>query len=310
VLRGRAGRSGYDPYDGDLTGAASELAQRFGPGYGWSATRLETYGVCPFYGFLANGLGLKPREEPAAGLDVRQLGSIYHRILERLYLSAPDPAELDCLLDCLPGVAGAVLDAAPAREGFRPNAWWEQTRREIVTTLGDSIRALEEGSRAGGWVIELPPERRFLKPPLIVSDGDDSFRVRGVIDRIDRAADGRRRVIDYKTGGPSDYQPEALAEGKKLQLAIYALAVRDVFDCELPAEGFYWHIGKAEPSPLALGSYEGGPSAALADGAAAMWRIVGAVRGGEYPAGTPRGGCPDYCPGASFCWHYRPRFRA
>ena len=114
--------------------------------------------------------------------------------------------------------------------------------------------------------------------------------------------------IDYKTGGPSDYRPEALAEGKKLQLAVYALAVRDVFGGELPMEGFYWHIRKAEASPLTLSSYEGGPEGAVADGLAAMWRAVHAARAGEFPVVTPHGGCPDYCPGAAFCWHFRPRF--
>ena len=155
---------------------------------------LERHGQCPFYAFLSNVLELVPREVPSAGLDVRQLGTIYHRILERLYATAADPASMDSLLVSLPAVAGEVLDAAPRREGFRTNAWWQQTRAGIAADLLRSVVALEESSRAEGWVIERPPERAFLRPPLVVPGGDDSFRVRGVIDRVDQAADGRRRV--------------------------------------------------------------------------------------------------------------------
>ena len=40
----------------------------------WSASRLETYGSCPFQFFVKNALELEPRELPELGLDASQLG--------------------------------------------------------------------------------------------------------------------------------------------------------------------------------------------------------------------------------------------
>ena len=84
VLRARQG-NGLSPFEGDLTGLADQTAQRFGPEHVWSASRLETYRACPFRFFTQNVLGLEPRPDAVEGLDVRQLGTIYHRILELVY---------------------------------------------------------------------------------------------------------------------------------------------------------------------------------------------------------------------------------
>jgi putative RecB family exonuclease len=166
---------------------------------------------------------------------------------------------------------------------------------------------LETASQPEGWA-SIAQELAFMNDrPLLIRDGDDTLRVRGFIDRVDAAPDGRLRVVDYKTGGPDDYKPQALAEGKKLQMAIYGLALRDALGRALPAEGFYWHILKAVASPLTLKSYPGGPEVALADGLAAIWRAVRAARAGQFTPQAPAGGCPDYCPAAGFCWHYRAR---
>ena len=308
VFRRRARRpAGADANDGDLSAAAAELRERFGPTYFWSATRLEKHGACPYYAFAANVLGLSPREEPAIGLDVRQLGSIYHRILEQLYASAPNAGDLAELLARLPAVARAVLDDAPRRDGFRPDAWWPQSRAEIERNLRRTVQALETASQPEGWV-SIAQELAFMNDrPLLIRDGEDTVRVRGFIDRVDAAPDGRLRVIDYKTPGPDDYKPEALAEGKKLQMAIYGLALRDALGHAAPVEGFYWHILKAVASPLTLATYPGGPEGAVADGVSAIWRAVRAARAGQFTPQAPAGGCPDYCPAAGFCWHYRAR---
>ena len=63
-----------------------------------------------------------------------------------------------------------------------------------------------------------------------MTDGDDAFRLHGFIDRVDRAPDGRLRIIDYKTGGPAAFTVKAVVEGKKLQLPLYALAAERRWD--------------------------------------------------------------------------------
>jgi ATP-dependent helicase/DNAse subunit B len=287
---------------------ADTFAQRFGPAHAWSSSRLEAYRTCPFLFFVGSVLHLEPRAEPAEGLDARQLGSIYHRILEQLYQRVDDPADLEQLLAALPDVARAVLDEAPGREGFRETAWWSQTRAEILEDVRRSLQAL---ARIQGDFIPSQYEAPFglrAQPVLVVRDGDDSFRLRGLIDRVDRTPDGRLRVIDYKTGGPASYNKKAVTEGKKIQLPLYALAARDALGLGEPVEGFYWHVRHAQPSPFTLSGFDGGPEAAMGIVVEKVWETVREARAGHFMPQPPDNGCPSYCPAAGFCWRYQPGF--
>lgn len=296
------------PYDGDLSGLAELFSQRFGPAHTWSTSRLEAYRTCPFLFFVGHVLGLEPRDEPTEGLDVRQLGNIYHRILEYLYPAVDDPTDLDQLLAALPGVAGTVLDEAPRREGFRVTAWWRQTRDEMVEYVRRSLEALAEGQE--DFIPSLYEAVFGLRdrPALVVRDGQDSFRVRGLIDRVDRTPDGRVRIIDYKTGGPSSFTNTAVTEGKKLQVPLYALAAWEPLELGEPVDGFYWHVQHAEPSRFTLSRFEGGPQRAMTLAVGHAWEAVRAARDGRFVPHAPDGGCPSWCPVVGFCWHFRPAF--
>jgi hypothetical protein len=113
-------------------------------------------------------------------------------------------------------------------------------------------------------------------------------------------------VVDYKTGGPYAFTNSAIAQGKKLQLPIYALAARDALRLGRPVEGFYWHIQHAVPSGFTLSGFRGGPEAALKVAVQKAWEAVHGARNGHFVPRPPRGGCPRFCPAAAFCWHYRP----
>ena len=306
--------------DGDLTNLAPAFAKAWGPDRGWSASRLETYRTCPFFFFVGSVLGLEPREDPAEGLDARQLGNIYHHIFEGVYEagevsdagdpsgSSPSGRSLAQLLAVLPRVAAAVLDDAPQREGFRRTAWWSQTREEIVENVRLSLEALDA---LPGDYFPVQHEMPFglkKKPPLTVVQEADRFILRGYVDRVDRAADGRVRVIDYKTGGKWAFTNKSVAEGKKLQLPLYALAVRDALGLGEPADGFYWHVRQAEPSPFSLEGFDGGPQAAMEIAVEKAWEAVHGARDGFFVPQPPDSGCPGYCPAAGFCWRYQPGF--
>jgi len=308
LFRSRQRRVSDSPYDGDLSGLADEFTQHFDPRHTWSASRLEAYRACPFFFFISNVLELEPREEPSEGLDVRQLGSIYHRIFKRLYCAVADPTNLEQLLTMLPDVAQAVLGEAPRREGFRKTAWWEQTNDEIVENVRRSLEALADVQ--GDFVPYMyeTPFGLWDRPPLFVRKVDDGFHVGGLIDRVDRTPDGRVRVIDYKTAGPSAFNNRAVTEGKKLQLPLYALAARDALELGEPIEGFYWHVRHAEPSKFTLSGFDGGPEGAMEAAVERAWEVVHSARQGHFVPHPPDGGCPSYCSAAAFCWHYRPRF--
>ncbi len=305
----RSGAGG--PHNGDLTSAAHEFAVGYGPDRSWSASRLEAYGACPFRFWAAHVLHLEPREEPQEGLTLAQRGNIYHRILERVYLAPgiEDPADLGQLLAALPAVARQVFDEAPRREGFRATAWWQQTRAEIEEHVRRSLQALHGPELADDYV-PLAHEAAFDgAQELVVLQGSDRFRLRGRIDRIDRAPDGRVRIIDFKSGGKWGYTNQALTEGKKIQLALYALAARDALHLGEPADGFYWHVQQAEPSSLRLAKYRGeNGESALEVAVQHAWAAVRSVRQGEFAPAVPAEGCPSYCPAVAFCWSYRPGF--
>jgi ATP-dependent helicase/nuclease subunit B len=311
VFNARQSEEPHGPFAGDLTLLAGEFVQRYGPQHVWSASRLEAYRTCPFLFFVGSVLGLEPRPEPQEGLDARQLGNIYHRIFEHLYgaLQGEKAVDLEQLLAALPDVAGRILDQAPQREGFRATAWWHQTRQEIIENVRQSLQALHGPELQQGF-FPIRHEMPFYEPhELHVCDGEDCFRLHGVIDRVERDADGRVRIIDYKTAGPSRYTNPAVTQGKKIQLPLYALAARDALRLGEPFDGFYWHVRQAQPSSFTLRKYrQQHERDALEVAVEKAWEVVRSARNGDFRPHVPDGGCPHYCPAVAFCWLYQPAY--
>jgi ATP-dependent helicase/DNAse subunit B len=292
------------PSNGDLTNWARLFKQEFNSSYGWSPSSLESYHNCPYLFFVGRVLRLEPRLEPAEGMNAAQQGTIYHQIFEQLYktLDIENRTNPDKLLAILPSVARRILDAAPAKRGFRETAWWRETRQEIANNVARSIQALAEVQED---FVPVGFELGFSDAnTLTVYDGDDHFLLRGIIDRVDRDEQGRSRVIDYKTAGPYKYTKQTLESGEKIQIALYALAARDAFGYGEVVDGFYWHVYQATPSKLKLREY--GPAEAIDVAVGHAWASVRGARQGYFLAKAPADGCPSWCPAAAFCWNYRP----
>jgi ATP-dependent helicase/DNAse subunit B len=293
------------PFDGWLTSSAGLLRHRFGPDYGWSTSRLESYRACPFQFFLTRVLELEQRPEPQEGFDARQLGNIYHRIFEETYERLPlgqrmDPEKLQISLEA---ALERVLLEAPKREGFRETSWWSVTQDEIRRNARRSLAALLDQSDSfipAYFELYFGRSRRFT-----VERQDDRFLLRGIIDRVDIDGEGNVRLIDYKTAGPYAYDRVAHRDGKRLQLPLYALAVEQALDLGEVVDGFYWHVQHAERSRFTL--KEAGIQEAMDNAVGHAWETIEAVREGDFAPEPPDGGCPDYCPGAAFCWRYSPR---
>jgi ATP-dependent helicase/DNAse subunit B len=317
ILRLRADdkRSINGAYEGNLANLQVVLEERFSGEEVWSASRLENYQTCPFNFFIGNLLGLEKLERPEEGLDGRQLGNIYHRILEDLYLEVGAEYQLSDLLSALPSIAMNVFREAPIKEGFRENAWWQQTQAEILGNLRLCLAVIEG----------LAPEYRFHSaehrfgigrsgpaPLKVEVPGEGAFRIRGLIDRVDRSNQGKLRIIDYKTAGPGGFDQRAVREGKKLQLPLYAMAAERALGLGKVSEGFYFHIQAAQASSFQMSkfSYQGqrGPQAAMAAAAQQGLSAVRSIRKGQFQPRPPDGGCPPYCPAVDFCWKYQPRF--
>lgn len=300
VLRARLAPEANGPHEGDL----SQLPMTNYPP-SWSASRLEAYGTCGFYFYVAHTLKLEPRAEPEEGYDARALGNMYHVILEQLYRSAPNPNLLDELLTRLPEIARAVFENAPKTYGFRPTALWTQQQAELLRILRDTVTALADESE--GWTPRYFEQRfGFGEKLLVVQTPEGDVRLHGYIDRVDVNAEGRLRVVDYKASG-SPITAADLQDGHRLQLPLYALAARDALKLGEVAGGFYWHIGRAEPSSFKLEKFEGGVPGAFAAVKQHLAAHLAGIRAGQFRPEPPAGGCPSYCPAIAFCWRYKAK---
>jgi ATP-dependent helicase/DNAse subunit B len=310
VIRAREAAEPAGAWEGDLSDVAPALAAHYSPDHTWSASRLEAYATCPFLFLVDSVLGLEPRLPPAEGYDIRILGTMYHAILEGTYRRAlprvyPErlPGALRALL---PEVAAETFASAPDDYGFRPTALWARQREELTRVLAATLEALIEAT--GSWQ-PLALEQAFGiedRPCLDVERGGRRLRLRGFVDRLDRDEEGRLQVIDYKAGS-TPIAPRDLDSGKRVQLPLYALAVRDALDLGEVGGGFYWHIGAAKASSLRLESYLGGVEQAIETALEHALDTVEAVRAGHFQPHPPSGGCPANCPAAVFCWRYAPR---
>jgi ATP-dependent helicase/DNAse subunit B len=302
ALMARLAPTADGAYEGD-TSADLVLNERFGPEHGWSASRLESYGTCPYEFFVAHALELEPRTPPEEGFDVRMLGSMLHKILEDVYSSASD---LETCLAMLPEKAQAVFERAPQEYGFRPTALWTVQQQELERRLRETIIALDEVSHG---FTPLHMEARFGmgQPSLVLQTEAGRVRLHGYIDRLDAAPDGSLRVIDYKSGGTTISRTH-LKDGRRLQLPVYALAAQEALGLGEVSSGFYWHIQSAKASSLKLEKFEGGINGAFAMAVSHVGEHVKNIRAGHFEPKPPAEGCPSYCPAVGFCWRYKKGF--
>ncbi|MCC7165796.1 MAG: exodeoxyribonuclease V subunit gamma [Anaerolineae bacterium] len=314
ILQARLESESKGIYDGDASAVETLLQLRYGDRFVASPSRLEKYGTCPFYFYIDHALGVEPPEPPTPGFDARQLGTLLHHILERVYRNTPAPQTTETLLQTLDRVAPPILDAAPDELGFRPTPLWQHERAALLDALRRSITKLNE---LAGDMMPRDLEKQFggYDAPVTLNTSAGALRLRGTIDRVDADAENNLRLIDYKTGG-SGYDKEAFLRGEHLQLPLYALAARQLYPESHVTDGFYWHIHGAKASAFKLSRFDyTDKQGRKFDGAAGAMEFaldhVGAfisnIRRGVFAPKPPENGCPDYCPARNFCWRYTSR---
>jgi putative RecB family exonuclease len=193
---------------------ATGTAARWRPAL--SPSRAADFKQCPLlYRFRA----VDRLPETPSRLQVR--GTVVHAVLERLFALAPDrrdpaagrelvePAWRDVLADS-PELA--ELFAGPEDPEL---AEWLDSARALI----EAYFALEDPRLIQPEACEL-----FVETELAARDNGDGepLLLRGYIDRLDVAATGEIRVVDYKSGAA----PRELFEAKALfQMKFYALVL-------------------------------------------------------------------------------------
>ena len=314
VEMARLSQQPHDGYSGVLSQPhlLGEVAQRLGPQRVWSASQLNDYGVCGFRFFAKRLLKLDKLDEPEPGADALQMGSLYHRILERTYkrIAARNlpihEASLDDALDIFAAVADEELADAPRQFNFRATASWTQEQQVIRARLAALIRqdfsADSPLRQFGGAPTVEALERRFDNLALHLTE-DITVLSRGVIDRIDRV-DGKLVAVDYKSGS-TPIRVEDMAAGREAQMLVYTRALEALTRDSggRVAGGFYWHLRGLDASGIIRLDDEQ-DQAALSEASQRIARNLEMGRRGQFPVhatGSETGKCVRYCEFSRLC---------
>jgi len=308
---------------GPLTNPAVLESLAAVPAYG--GTTLELFDVCSYRWFAGHELDPQPLE-PAP--DPLVQGGLMHAALDRLYRERPggDPLPRPTSLAAWTARGRElVAEAVAERELGQHPAERAMARR--VERLLERFLAEEAERETGGfepWLLEASfgaREEDSERPALQL----DGWGLHGAIDRVDRAADGRAVVIDYKLSG-SVTPREKFEERAKLQLQLYLLAVAEHWGAE-PVGGLYHPLrgtsvrrprgAVREDAAVDLGGYglydrdlidAEAWEQLLADSRARAGAIVARMRGGGIRRDPgPRRGlrghdvCPTFCTFAPIC---------
>ena len=171
----------------------------------WSAAALETYVTCPYRFYLRHVIGIRADAESDRPDQPRRRarGTLIRRILaswvreydhvkaDRTWFEYADsPSDMNA-------VAHPILESAEDSGALGPPANVSATRADILSDL-DRGRRREAVDARDGWR-PLETNVVFDDAPIRVK-GERTLRLRGVIDRIDRHVDGRRRAVHFFTG--------------------------------------------------------------------------------------------------------------
>ncbi|EFU61915.1 RecB family exonuclease [Actinomyces sp. oral taxon 180 str. F0310] len=206
-----------------------------------SASRAKEYERCPLQYRLHVVDGYREPESRA-----KALGTLVHAVLEDLFSLPPRSRTRDA----------ARAQLAPAFEALT------QKNPEVAALFGDEAdrEAWLEDARSvvdGYFAIEQPqwiaPAAREARVTATTKGG---VRLLGFIDRVDRAPDGRLRVVDYKTGkAPSPrYVDEAL-----FQMRFYALLLARTQVLPSRMQLVYLRAGQVitfDPDPTDVADFE------------------------------------------------------
>ncbi|MFD0024447.1 ATP-dependent helicase [Streptomyces sp. NPDC058382] len=163
-------------------------------------------------------------------------GNVVHVLADEV-ASGRTPADLAVLMERLDSVWDGLVFDAP---------WKSQQEKEQARVALERFLRWHVMDRTGRT--PAASEHDF---DVTLEAGEYEVRIRGSMDRVERDAEGRAYVVDFKTGKQSPTKDEV---ARHPQLAVYQLAVRegavdDVFDGRRPESGGAELVQLRQPAP-------------------------------------------------------------
>jgi superfamily I DNA/RNA helicase/RecB family exonuclease len=163
-------------------------------------------------------------------------GNVVHVLADEV-ASGRTPADLAVLMERLDSVWDGLVFDAP---------WKSQQEKEQARVALERFLRWHVMDRTGRT--SAASEHDF---DVTLEAGEYEVRIRGSMDRVERDADGRAYVVDFKTGKQSPTKDEV---ARHPQLAVYQLAVREgavdeIFDGHRPAPGGAELVQLRQPAP-------------------------------------------------------------
>ncbi|AZA11680.1 PD-(D/E)XK nuclease family protein [Corynebacterium gerontici] len=256
-------------HEGEWAGDDAAFNGWIGAGFGaavlekqLSTSALELFTQNPLVFFIERVLGARVLEDSfgATEIDVRDRGTIYHRIFERwireTWLDIATPMhryeEVDFNTRVLKMREIVTEELDTRRDSSIPAVMWQAFQTEVLRVSDAFVEAELDRSRMWRPVgVEIPfghVRDASDSPPLKISlDNGQALTIGGVIDRIDLCIDHENQqallaIVDYKSGKPKRYK-QALEKGKsytgnaeygyRFQLAAYGEAIRQALTGEM-----------------------------------------------------------------------------
>ena len=159
---------------------------------GMSVTAFRDYLACPYRFYLKHIRRLEALRDDALEVSAKHFGTLAHKALQTLAM--PDMRAVDDIEAIQARLSQALNRTFHQAYGSDPpiaaRIQIEQLRYRL-----ESFAKVQAGLVRDGWSIT---DHEQTCVTTILVDGQP-FTIRGQIDRIDEHADGRKRIIDYKT---------------------------------------------------------------------------------------------------------------
>lgn len=286
----------------------------------FSASALEMYAQCPFRYLASKIWNIDEKGYLEEDMDASTKGSLYHKCLQRFFDKHKDENISKLNLDDLVLEMEELFEDVFSSEEFKNkiylNVFTDYYKSEMKSNLLNVLKKEYEYQKNLGMNL-YPTANEWSFGTDIYNDfsiniDGQKYEFVGYIDRIDKCGD-KYVVTDYKK---NNYKKKSeLKEGTSIQMPLYMMAVKEIFEKETEVEvigGGYFSIEQAKRGggiwnndfkddlPWLLRADKESIEELLDVGRSNIVEIIKNINSLKFNV-DPVGDCPPYCPFSGIC---------